>query len=237
MALSTYNKKEDGVKMSVHVDDPLVIGPEGPIRVLFDWLRMRIAVEGLETFDSARGLKYLGSWIPGDNSCRIHRGDGLEDGRDARQDTHDARNPHTAPDRGRRETFGRSKTTSVSRHRGKAKRMVKYPHGRVTLRWSFAHARVRCAGQRLRQPHREPWCGFERCTREFALRTQGLVALSSPEAECCACTVGVAEATFVESLVFHWGESAEIQHFVDNSGVITLGRRIGLGGMRHVETR
>ena len=115
MALSTYNKKEDGVKMSVHVDDPLVIGPEGPIRVLFDWLGMRIAVEGLETFDSARGLKYLGSWIPGDNSCRIHRGDGLDDGRDARQDTHDARNPHTAPDRGRRETFGRSKTTSVSR--------------------------------------------------------------------------------------------------------------------------
>ena len=60
MALSTYNKKEDGVKMSVHVDDPLVIGPEGPIRVLFDWLGMRIAVKGLETFDSARGLKYLG---------------------------------------------------------------------------------------------------------------------------------------------------------------------------------
>ena len=113
------------MKMSVHVNDPLVIGPEGPIRVLFDWLGMRIAVKGLETFDSARGLKYLGmvllhysSWIPGDNSCRIHRGDGLDDGRDARQDTHDARIPHTAPDRGRRETFGRSKTTSVSRHRG-----------------------------------------------------------------------------------------------------------------------
>ena len=38
---------------------PLVIGPEGPIRVLFEWLGQRIAVKGLETFDSARGLKYL----------------------------------------------------------------------------------------------------------------------------------------------------------------------------------
>ena len=63
--------------------------------------------------------QHYSRWIPGDNSCRLHRGDGLDDGRDARQDTHDGRNPHTAPDRGRRETCGRSKTTSVSCHCGK----------------------------------------------------------------------------------------------------------------------
>ena len=48
------------MKMSVHVDDPLVIGPEGSIRILFEWLGQRIAVKGLETFDSVRGLKFLG---------------------------------------------------------------------------------------------------------------------------------------------------------------------------------
>ena len=58
-APSIYNREDDGVKMSVHVDDPLVIGPEGPIRILFEWLGQRIAVKGLETFDSVRGLKYL----------------------------------------------------------------------------------------------------------------------------------------------------------------------------------
>ena len=36
-----------------------MIRPEGPIRVLLDWLGQRIAVKGLETFDSAGGLKYL----------------------------------------------------------------------------------------------------------------------------------------------------------------------------------
>ena len=69
-------------------------------------------------------------------------------------------------------------------------------------------------------------------------RTQGLIALSSPEAEYYACTVGVAEAKLVQSiLLLDWGESAEIEHSVDNSSAITLGRRIGLGGMRHMETK
>ena len=59
-APSIYHREEDGVRMSVHVDDPLVIGPEGPIRVLFEWLGQRVAVKSLETFDPVRGLKYLG---------------------------------------------------------------------------------------------------------------------------------------------------------------------------------
>ena len=59
-APSIYNREDDGVNMSVHVDDPLEIGPAGPIRILFEWLGQRIAVKGLETFDSVRGLKYLG---------------------------------------------------------------------------------------------------------------------------------------------------------------------------------
>ena len=54
-APSIYNREDDGVKMSVHVDDPLVIGPEGPIIIFFEC----IVVKGLETFDSVRGLKYL----------------------------------------------------------------------------------------------------------------------------------------------------------------------------------
>ena len=58
-APSINNREDDGVKMSVHVDDPLVIGPEGPITILFEWLGQRIAFKSLETFDSVRGLMYL----------------------------------------------------------------------------------------------------------------------------------------------------------------------------------
>ena len=122
-APSIDNREDDGVKMSVYANDPLVIGPEGPIRILFERLGQRIAVKGLETFDSVRGLKYLGvgvlhysRWIAGDNSFRLHQGDGLDDGRDARQNAHDTRNPTKATDGSRRETCGRDKTTSVSLH-------------------------------------------------------------------------------------------------------------------------
>ena len=59
-APSIYNREDDSVKMSGHVDDPLVIGPEGPIRILFESLGQHIAVKGLETFDSVRGPKFLG---------------------------------------------------------------------------------------------------------------------------------------------------------------------------------
>ena len=68
-------------------------------------------------------------------------------------------------------------------------------------------------------------------------RTQRLIALSSPEAEYCACTMGVSEAKFVQSLFLDWGEFAEIEHFVDSSSAIMLGQRMGHGGMRHMETR
>ena len=103
----------------------LVIGPEGPIRVLFEWLGQRIAVKGLETFDSVRrsqvpgdGVLHHSRWIPGDNSFGLHRGDGLDDGCDTRQNTPDARNPPTVTEGGRREVCGRNQTKSVSRHRG-----------------------------------------------------------------------------------------------------------------------
>ena len=36
---------------------------------------------------------------------------------------------------------------------------------------------------------------------------------------------------------FLTGVTAEIEHFVDNISAISSGRRIGLGGMRHMETR
>ena len=67
-------------------------------------------------------------------------------------------------------------------------------------------------------------------------KTQGLIALSPPEAQHYACTMGVAEPKFVQSILLCWGVPAEIEHFVDNSSAITLGRRIGLGGARHMET-
>ena len=48
---------------------------------------------------------------------------------------------------------------------------------------------------------------------------------------------GVAEAKFVQSIPLDWGVTAEIEHIVDNISAITSGRRFGLCGMRHIETR
>ena len=54
--------EEDGVRMSVHVDDPLVIrSSKGPYQ-LFEWLGQRVAVKGLETLDAGRGLREV---LPG----------------------------------------------------------------------------------------------------------------------------------------------------------------------------
>ena len=51
--MAWHHREEDGVMMSAHVDDPPVIGPEWPIRALFDWLGQRIAVK-------VRGVKHMG---------------------------------------------------------------------------------------------------------------------------------------------------------------------------------
>ena len=99
-------ERRDGVRMSVRVDDPLVIGPEGPIRVLFEWKGQRDAVKCLETFDPVRGLKpkVLGNWVlphskklPGDESSRMASMMGVLHAKTP------ARNPQKAPDGGRRE--------------------------------------------------------------------------------------------------------------------------------------
>ena len=47
--------------------------------------------------------------------------------------------------------------------------------------------------------------------------------------------MGVAEAKFVQSILLDWCVTAETEYFFDNSRAITFGRRIGLGGMRHME--
>ena len=48
---------------------------------------------------------------------------------------------------------------------------------------------------------------------------------------------GDTQPSHIQSILLDWGVTAEIEHFVDNSSAITCGRRIGLGGMRHMETR
>ena len=64
----------------------LVIGPEGRARAFFEWLRQRVAVNGLDFFDPVRGPKYLGTrkttgnFGRGRGSSRVRRGDGLDDG-------------------------------------------------------------------------------------------------------------------------------------------------------------
>ena len=129
-----------------------------------------------------------------------------------------------------------------------AKRMVKYLHG---TRDTALQRRPRKGTMRLDSASHSDWAGCPSTRKSTSgamvwlngapvstlCKTQGLTALSSPEAEYYAGTVGVAEAKLVQSILLDRGVTAEIEHFVDNSSAITSGRRIGLGGMRHVETR
>ena len=128
-----------------------------------------------------------------------------------------------------------------------AKRMVKYLYGtrdtvlqlmprKGTLRLDSAPDTDRAGCPTSRQSSSGAMVWSNGALMSSLCKTQGLIALSSPEAEYCPCTVGVAEAKFVQSILLDWGVTAEIKHFVDNSRAITLGRRIGLGGMRHMET-
>ena len=181
----------------------------------------------------------------------------------------------TATDGCRRETSGRNKTTSVSRHREQRTldprpdvlyavkelsrrlqglrevdnvKMVKYLYG---TRDTALQLRPRKGTLCLDSASDSDWVGCPTTRKSssgamvwltgalvgFLGKTQGLIALSSPEAEYDACTVGVAEAKFVQAILLDWGVTADIEHFVDNSSAITLERRIGLGEMPHMDTR
>ena len=94
-----------------------------------------------------------------------------------------------------------------------AKRLVKYLHG---TRDTALELQPRKGTLRLHIASDSDWagCPTTRKSSSGALvwlsgalvsslwRTQGLIALSSPDAEYYACTVGVAEATFVQSVLF-----------------------------------
>ena len=104
-----------------------------------------------------------------------------------------------------------------------AKRMVKSWHSQHCVGASPAQVSA-ASGQRLRQrPSKLPEVLLgsdgvaKRCTREFALTDERLIALSPSEAEYDACTVGVSEVKFVQSLLLDWRVSGEIENFVDNS--------------------
>ena len=106
-APSIYNREDDGVKMSVHVDDPLVIGPDQSEFCLSGWdnalltrvWRLLTLCVDSSTWGWCTTLFQV-------DSFRLCRGDGLDDGRDARQNAYDIRNPTKATDGGRRETCG-----------------------------------------------------------------------------------------------------------------------------------
>ena len=160
-----------------------MIGPEGPIRTLFEWLGQRIAVTGLETFDSVRGLKYLGMLyyaIPGgylETTPSVY----IEVMASMMGVTH-AKTPTTPGIRPRQPTEAGEKLVDTTRERvfraiaGKAqwilrarpaKRLVKYFNAQ---RWNSSHTRAHCTwtallaatGQVVHQrgSHpREHWCG------------------------------------------------------------------------------
>ena len=236
------------MKMSVHVDDPLVIGPEGPIRILFEWLGQRIAVKGLETFDSMRGLRYLGMvycTIPGGFLETTPSGY-IEVMASMMGLTH-AKTPTTPGIRPRQPTEAEEKPVDETRQRvfraivGKAqwllrarpdvlyavkdlnrilqglrevgyvaaKRMVKYLHdtrdtvlqlmprkGTLRLHSASDSDSAGCPTSRKSSSGAMVW--LNGALVSSLCKPQGLIALSSLEAEYNACTVEVAEAKFVQ---------------------------------------
>ena len=134
--------EDDSVKMSIHVDDP-----EGPIRILFEWLGQRIAVKGFgRLLDSERGLKYLGMLcftIPG--GYLETTPSGYIEGMASMMGVTHAKTPTTPGIRPKQPTEAEEKPVDETRQPVKelsrrlqgprevdyvaAKRMVKYQHG------------------------------------------------------------------------------------------------------------
>ena len=76
-AQSIYYREADGVRMSVHVDDPLAVGPHAAVLALFEYLRSHIAVKVVEELTDKAGVTYLGMLyrrIPGGFVERIPPG-------------------------------------------------------------------------------------------------------------------------------------------------------------------
>ena len=162
-----------------------------------------------------------------------HRGDGLDDGRDARQNAHDTRNVDETRQRVFRAVVGKAHwilrarpdvlyaVTELSRRLQRprevdnvaAKSMVKYLYG---TRDTVLQLMPRKGTLRLDSASDSDWAGCPTSRKSSSgamvwlngalvsslCKTQGLIALSSPEAEYCAHTVEVAEAKFVQSNLF-----------------------------------
>ena len=77
----------------------------------------------------------------------------------------------------------------------------------------------------------------EWCTRGFALPDRGTHRLVITRSGILRLHCGSLRSKIRSIPPPRLGEFAEVEHFVDNSSAITLGQRISLGGMRHVETR
>ena len=97
-----------------------------------------------------------------------------------------------------------------------AKRMVKYLYGtrdtvsqlrprKGTLRLDSASDSDRAGCPTSRKSPSGAMVWLSGALVSSLCKTQGLIALSSPEAEHYACTVGAAEAKFVQSILLDWG--------------------------------
>ena len=156
------------MRISVHVDDPLVIGPEGPIRFLFEW---RVAVKSLEILDPVRRVNYLGmaySRIPGGYLETIPPG--YTDGMASMMGVLQAKTPATPAIRTRHPTEADEKPVDPTRVRvcraivGKARWILRARsdvlYTRVRCAWTASQTATGLDARRRGSQPREPWCGW-----------------------------------------------------------------------------
>ena len=68
-------------------------------------------------------------------------------------------------------------------------------------------------------------------------RNQKVIALSSAEAELYAIVSGVSEALGVKALLKDLGVEVKVRCFTDSNAAIGITKRLGLGKIRHMQTR
>jgi hypothetical protein len=251
LSASTHPHSSDGARMTVQIDDPLVIGPREAVIALTELLGMHIAAKVLEemtTGTDARGLGRFCCLTPGGSvertpsSC-IDVTAVLIEVQDGRPPVPPYR-PYAAKELSRwfqapREIdhIAAARLVKFSTHPRGAGVIITPEQGRD---WKVSRSsdsdRVGCGAPR-RSTSGAP-VRLNGVAVSAVRRYQTVLAMSSPEAELYARRVAPTVAKYVQAWLSDRGaEAAAVSHFTDSPSAVVRANRFGLGGLGHMELK
>ena len=75
-----------------------------------------------------------------------------------------------------------------------------------------------------------------KCTIKMSCKTQGVIALSTGEAEYYSLVSGACNALGEQAVLKDWGISVPISGYMDATTGLAIGSRHGLGKVKHIDT-